>query len=140
LTLPDAANQALQSFRECSGWEQRARLLMLWGAKLETLDESARIEANRVSGCESNVWLSAEQRAGRWVFSANSDARLISGLIAVLLARVNGLSSDELTHVDLAEWFKQLGLERHLSPSRSNGLQAVMVRMQELSQAGGPQP
>jgi cysteine desulfuration protein SufE len=136
LTLPDAANQALQSFRECSGWEQRARLLMLWGTKLETLDESARIEANRVSGCESNVWLTAEQHSGRWVFTANSDARLISGLLAVLLARVNGLNSDELTRVDLADWFRQLGLERQLSPSRSNGLHAVLLRMQELSGVG----
>ena len=136
MTLPEAATQALQSFRDCASWEQRARLLMLWGAKLETLDESARTEANRVSGCESNVWLTAEQHAGHWVFTANSDARLISGLLAVLLARVNGLDSEELSCVDLPDWFKQLGLERQLSPSRSNGLQAVLLRMQALSDAG----
>ena len=136
MSLPAAAQQALQDFRHCAGWEQRARLLMLWGSKLQALDESARTEANRVSGCESNVWLSAEQRAGHWVFSACSDARLISGLLAVLLARVNGLDSQTLSCVDLPDWFRQLGLERQLSPSRSNGLQAVLRRMQELSAAG----
>lgn len=135
MSLPAAAQQALEEFRQCSGWEQRARLLMHWGSQLPALDESARTPANRVSGCESNVWLSAEQQAGGWVFRACSDARLISGLLAVLLARVNGLDSQALAAVDLPDWFRQLGLERHLSPSRSNGMQAVLQRMQALAPA-----
>lgn len=137
MSLPEEATEALQRFRECAGWEQRARLLMLWGSKLEVLEQSARNDANRIHGCASNVWLMAEQRDGRWFFTANSDARLISGLLAVLLARVNGLNSDELRQVDLPDWFAQLGLERQLSPSRSNGLNAVLQRMQALCGAEG---
>ena len=84
-------------------------------------------------GCESLVWLLAEQHEGRWRFRATSDARLLRGLLAVLLARVEGLSSNELAQLDLNDWFSQLGLQRQLSPSRSNGLHAVLRRMAELT-------
>ncbi|WP_147474713.1 SufE family protein, partial [Pseudomonas savastanoi] len=63
------------------------------------------------------------------------DARLIRGLVALLLARVNGLSAPELEAVDLSDWFDQLGLGRQLSPSRSNGLNAVLQKMRQLTQA-----
>lgn len=83
-------------------------------------------------GCESLVWLVAEQADGAWRFKAGSDARLLRGLLALLLVRVQGLTSDELLALDLRGWFSQLGLERQLSPSRSNGLHAVLQRMAEL--------
>ncbi|WP_148709736.1 SufE family protein, partial [Pseudomonas syringae group genomosp. 3] len=70
-----------------------------------------------------------------WRFRASSDARLIRGLVALLLARVNGLSAQEVQAVDLPDWFNQLGLGRQLSPSRSNGLNAVLQVMRELTQA-----
>jgi cysteine desulfuration protein SufE len=79
------------------------------------------------------VWLVGELRDGHWQFSASSDARMIRGLVALLLLRVNGLSADELQLVDLPDWFNQLGLSRQLSPSRSNGLNAVLKRMNELA-------
>ena len=133
MSLPADAEQALQGFAECRNWEQRARLLLAWGARLHGLDGQQRTDEQLVSGCESKVWLVGEQVDGRWQFHANSDARLISGLLAVLLARVNGLSRDELRELDLSGWFNQLGLARSLSPSRSNGLNAVLQRMQQLA-------
>ena len=131
--LPAAAEQALQVFSQPISWEQRARLLMTWGEQLAPLSEQERSEANRVHGCESQVWLVGEQQQGRWQFRAASDARLIRGLLALLLVRVNGLSAEALHALDLPDWFTQLGLARHLSPSRSNGLKAVLARMSELS-------
>nr|WP_225776607.1 SufE family protein [Pseudomonas sp. Marseille-Q3773] len=133
MTLPDQARQALEAFEQSKGWEQRARLLMQWGDRLEPLAEAEKTEANRVHGCESLVWLVAEQVEGAWRFKASSDARLLRGLLALLLVRVQGLASAELTALDLREWFTQLGLERQLSPSRSNGLHAVLQRMAELA-------
>ncbi|MEN0105002.1 MAG: SufE family protein [Pseudomonas sp.] len=132
-TLPAAAAQALETFGQPISWEQRARLLMSWGEQLVPLSDAERSDASRVDGCESLVWLVAEQHAGHWQFRASSDARLIRGLLALLLVRVNGLPVEELPALDLAAWFTQLGLARHLSPSRSNGLQAVLTRMAELS-------
>ena len=133
MTLPADAQAALDSFEQCSGWEQRARLLMQWGQHLPALDEHAKTDANRVHGCESQVWLVGELKDGHWQFAASSDARLIRGLVALLLTRVNGLTGEELKHVDLPAWFEQLGLSRQLSPSRSNGLNAVLQRMWELA-------
>ncbi|EKT4465166.1 SufE family protein [Pseudomonas putida] len=133
MSLPIEASQALESFEQARGWEQRARLLMQWGDRLEPLDDAQKCEANRVHGCESLVWLVAENDQGQWHFKASSDARLLRGLLALLLVRVQGLPSAELAQVDLRGWFTQLGLERQLSPSRSNGLHAVLQRMAELA-------
>ena len=133
MTLPTDAQAAHDSFAHCSGGEQRARLLMQWGQLLPELNEADKTEANRVHGCESLMWLVGEQVDGHWQFFAASDARLIRGLVALLLVRVNGLTTQELQQVDLPGWFEQLGLSRQLSPSRSNGLNAVLVRMRELA-------
>ncbi|WP_394559503.1 SufE family protein [Aquipseudomonas alcaligenes] len=133
MSLPSAAQKALDAFAACPGWEQRARLLMQWGERLQPLTEEERSEANRVHGCESQVWLVGEQRDGAWHFRAASDARLIRGLLAVLLARIDGLAAAELAALDLPAWFSELGLSRQLSPSRSNGLNAVLQRMAELA-------
>ncbi len=133
MTLPADAQAALESFEHCTGWEQRARLLMQWGQRLPELSEADKTDANRVHGCESQMWLVGKQVDGQWQFAASSEARLIRGLVALLLVRVNGLTTQELLQVDLPGWFEQLGLSRQLSPSRSNGLNAVLVRMRELA-------
>jgi sulfur transfer protein SufE len=131
MTLPDAAAQALQAFRQAAGWEQRARLLMQWGERLPPMSDAEKSDQQRVHGCESQVWLSAEPLDGRWQFKAYSDARLIRGLLALLLVRVEGLSAAEVEALDLPGWFTELGLARQLSPSRSNGMNAVLKRMRE---------
>lgn len=133
MSLPEAAREALDVFEQASGWEQRARLLMQWGEHLAPLSDAQQCEANRVHGCESQVWLVAEQAEGRWHFKAASDARLIRGLLALLLVRVEGLPGNELQQLDLPAWFTALGLGRQLSPSRSNGLNAVLQRMAQIA-------
>lgn len=131
MNLPPQASEALAAFGAAGSWEQRARLLMQWGERLEPLSDAERSEANRVHGCESQVWLVEEIKEGRRHFRAASDARLIRGLLAVLLARVQGLAPEELATLDLSDWFTQLGLSRQLSPSRTNGLNAVLDRMRK---------
>ena len=133
MSLPAKAREALDAFTVAGGWEQRARLLMQWGERLEALSDAERSDANRVHGCESQVWLVAERRGEQWHFRAGSDARLIRGLLAVLLARIDGLDAQALAELDLPAWFDQLGLASQLSPSRSNGLNAVLQRMRELA-------
>lgn len=133
MSLSPAAQDALDAFTGAAGWEQRARVLMQWGERLLPLSDEEKSEANRVHGCESQVWLVAHEEQGRWRFAAGSDARLIRGLLALLLVRVEGLSSAELRQLDLLDWFSQLGLGRQLSPSRSNGLNAVLQRMAQLA-------
>jgi len=135
MSLPEPAKIALDAFGGLKGWEQRARLLMQWGDQLSAFSESEKSDEHLVHGCESKVWLTGEISNGVWQFRASSDARLIRGLVALLLARVNGLSAEALQGIDLPEWFNQLGLGRQLSSSRSNGLNAVLQKMRQLTQA-----
>lgn len=133
MSLPKDAQDALDTFNASLSWEQRARLLMQWGERLPALAEAEKTDDHLVDGCESKVWLLGDVIEERWQFRAASDARLIRGLVALLLARVNGLSALELQQVDLNDWFTQLGLSRQLSPSRSNGLNAVLQKMRRLA-------
>lgn len=136
IALTEAADDMLKSFQLASGWEQRARLLMQWGERLEPLADTERNEANLVSGCDSKLWLVNDHRDGHVQFRGTSEARLLRGLLAVLLVRVNGLERQALQQLDVTEWFTQLGLARQLSPSRANGMSAVLQRMRELASAG----
>jgi cysteine desulfuration protein SufE len=133
--MPGDARTALETFNASLSWEQRARLLMQWGERLPTMTDEEKIDDHLVDGCESKVWLLGDVIDGHWQFRAASDARLIRGLVALLLTRVNGLSAQELQQVDLTDWFKQLGLSRQLSPSRSNGLNAVLQKMRGLAES-----
>jgi len=133
MSLPDAAQAAVEQFHQAGGWEQRARLLMQWAERLPPMAQADKVEANRVAGCESTVWLMAQPVGERLHFTAASEARLIRGLLALLLIRIDGLSPGELDQLDLPAWFEQLGLGRQLSPSRSNGLNAVLKRMRQLA-------
>ena len=133
MSLPIEAQTALETFNGSLSWEQRARLLMQWGDRLPPMSDQEKTDERLVDGCESKVWLVGDVVDGHWQFRAASDARLIRGLVALLLARVNGLSLQELQQVDLVEWFTQLGLTRQLSPSRSNGLNAVLQKMRQLA-------
>lgn len=130
--LSAAAQQALTEFQDCGLWEQRARLLLQWGAQLEELPEAQRVADNLVHGCETRVWLVLDQQTQPLRFQVASEARLLRGLLAVLLVRIDGLNAQQITKVDIVDWFNQLGLSRQLSPSRSNGLNAVLLRMHEL--------
>lgn len=131
--LPEAAAETLHTFQQAAGWEQRARLLMQWGDRLEPLSDTERNDGNLVAGCDSKLWLVGETRGDRWHFRGASEARLLRGLLAVLLVRADGLIADELLQLDVTEWFNQLGLARQLSPSRANGMNAVLQRMRELA-------
>ncbi|WP_313086514.1 SufE family protein [Pseudomonas sp.] len=133
--LPGPAADALASFQQAAGWEQRARLLMQWGDRLEPLADAERSDGNLVTGCDSKVWLVGEHRGDGWHFRGTSEARLLRGLLAVLLVRVDGLAAGELQRLDVTEWFDQLGLSRQLSPSRANGMNAVLARMRALATA-----
>ncbi|WP_462382120.1 SufE family protein [Pseudomonas sp. Marseille-QA0892] len=130
MSLPAKAEQALQAFAAVSSWENRTRLLMAWGdQELETLPEDQRDDAHRVDGCDSAVWLETRIEDEQLFVRAASDARLIRGLLAVLVARVEGANRHTIAAIDIADWFEQLGLARQLSPSRASGMNAVWERI-----------
>ncbi|MFD1259089.1 SufE family protein [Entomomonas asaccharolytica] len=132
MSLSNTAQQILDTFTAANSWEQKMRLLMQVGATLQPLDEKEQIDKNQVQGCESLVWLIAEQHNQLWHFKAYSDARLMRGLLVVLIVRVNGLTADEIKQIDLEDWFLQLGLARQLSSSRRDGLKAIFQKIKSI--------
>ncbi len=127
-TAADAASadSLLQRLEACRGWQARYREIMLLGRDLPAMTQELRTDANRLHGCESHVWLSVEYRDGRLWLQMDADARVIRGLIALLLAAFNGKTPSQILNFDLQGLFERLALMQHLSPSRGNGLLAIV--------------
>lgn len=124
--LSPAAQSTLTEFQTCHSWENRARLLLKYGQQLDPITHEQRTQESLIRGCESPVWCLLHQQEGVLQIQLDTDARLLKGLLAVLLVRIQGLTAAELAQLDINDWFTQLGLSRQLSPSRSNGLNAVI--------------
>ncbi|QPL52967.1 cysteine desulfurase sulfur acceptor subunit CsdE [Vibrio navarrensis] len=118
-----------------SGWEDRYRQVILWGKQLPVMPEALKSAQITVAGCESQVWLLSQQRDGRWYFCADSDARIVRGLIALVMAAFDGKSAEQILAFDIDDYFAKLGLIAHLSPSRGNGLKAIVEQMKQQVQA-----
>lgn len=112
-----------------SGWEDRYRQVIQWGKKLPKMPDALKGEQVTVSGCESTVWLVSEYVDGKWYFCADSDARIVRGLIALVMAAYDGKSAQQIQAFDIDGYFDQLGLIAHLSPSRGNGLKAIVEQI-----------
>lgn len=123
---PDA-NSIRQQFAAAHGWENQYRLIIQLGKLLPALPMEWQIEENRLKGCESQAWLTGEQSEdGSWHFACDSDARIVRGLIVIVLAALNHQSVETIRTFDMDSYFAELGLEKHLSPSRGNGLRAIV--------------
>ncbi|ANW23761.1 cysteine desulfurase, sulfur acceptor subunit CsdE [Vibrio coralliilyticus] len=120
----------MQGFK---GWEDRYRQVIQWGKKLPAMPDELKSEQVTVSGCESQVWLVSENLDGVWHFCADSDARIVRGLIALVMAAYNGKTSAEIQAINIDEYFEKLGLIAHLSPSRGNGLKAIVEQIKQVS-------
>ncbi len=135
--ITDAPEVALYTqLKAQPDWNSRYRLLLLAGKKLPPLPETDKTDQNRVSGCESHTWLVCRSDSSdAIVFQADSEARIIRGLIALLHERFNGQSAQSIIDTDIDTLFHSLGLEQHLSPSRSNGFHALIEGIKHLAQA-----
>ena len=128
-------NQIQAKLTLAKGWDSRHREIMLLGKGLVRLDKSFRNESSLISGCESQAWLVGNKNAqGNYTFGADSDAKIIRGLLVIVLAVFNHKSREEIHTFDIEYYFKTLGLLQHLSPSRGNGLIAIVDRIREISQ------
>jgi cysteine desulfuration protein SufE len=114
-------------------WEDRYRYLIELGRTLAPLPDALRTDANKVRGCASQVWLSTQIKPGggapEFTFLADSDAHIVRGLIAILVAIYNGRSVDEVLAIQPDPYFGDLGLKEHLTPQRSNGLASMVARI-----------
>ena len=112
-------------------WEERYKYIIDLGKELPVMDASLRTDEYLVRGCQSQVWLVDEWRAGKLFFQADSDAFIVKGLLGVVLAAFNGKTPGEILAFDIDAYFTQLDLLQHLSSTRGNGLKAMVKRIQD---------
>ena len=117
-------------------WEDKYRFLIDLGKAVENLPERHRVEANLVRGCQSQVWLTHAYDAerDRLRLAIDSDAHIVRGLIAIVLAAYDGLSPAQILAFDMEALFDELELVNHLSPTRGNGLRAMVGRIREVAE------
>lgn len=112
-------------------WEDRYKYIIDLGKELPPLDDQYKVEDNIVRGCQSQVWLVPNKQGDAYFFDVDSDAFIVKGLLAVILAAFNGKTADFILRFDVDNYFSQLDLVRHLSPTRGNGLKAMVKRIQD---------
>jgi cysteine desulfuration protein SufE len=138
MTRPiDAAlDELADEFELLGDWEERYRYVIELGRDLAPLSDAERSEGNKVRGCASQVWLVTEpQDDGTIVFRGDSDAHIVSGLIAILLRLYSGRPAGDIAAFDAKAALDRLGLSEALSSQRSNGLKAMVARIQRDAQA-----
>ena len=130
----DLSAISLAQLREARSWQQQYKLIIQWG-KLIGPKPALRLSDNIIRGCEVPVWLVHTSEQGRHYFELDCDSSVIKGLASLLLVQVNGKTSEALSGLDLHGELHSLGLEKHLTPSRNNGLNAIIARIyQHLNQ------
>ncbi|WP_244470683.1 SufE family protein [Microvirga massiliensis] len=130
--VPDI-DEILSNFEFLDDWEERYRYLIELGRLMEPLPEEARTEANRVKGCASQVWLETRvDQSGedpRLIWRGDSDAHIVRGLVALMIALYSGRTAREVLSTDAISLFRNLGLSEHLTPQRSNGVRSMVDRI-----------
>ncbi|KAF0283401.1 SufE family protein [Spiribacter roseus] len=128
----------IDTFNFLDNWEDRYRLLIDMGRELPELPDEARIEANRVDGCTSNVWLEttvSDEHPPRMFFTADSDAFIVKGLVAILLKAYSGKTPQEILNTDIESLFDDLGLSQQLTANRRDGFVAMVKQVRNRAQA-----
>ena len=133
-TAHDAQQQIAEEFAFFGDWTERYQYLIDLGKQLPPFPEDAKTEANRVHGCQSMVWLIHHGDAANLQFEAISDSAIVSGLIALVLRVYSGRPATEIVATE-PQFIEQIGLAKHLSPTRSNGLAAMLASIKSRAAA-----
>lgn len=127
-TINELQDEVIGEFSDFDDWMDKYQLLIDLGNEQEPLDEKYKTEQNLIDGCQSRVWLQADWVEGKIIFQAESDALIVKGIIALLIKVLSGHTPDEILDADLY-FIDRIGLKEHLSPTRSNGLLAMVKQM-----------
>jgi cysteine desulfuration protein SufE len=132
LSLNERQSRMVSAFGGLTQWEDKYKLLIEIGKLLSPLADELKTEDAKVKGCQSQVWLHAKMQDGKVTFQADSDALLVRGLVAILLAVYSGMTPGEIKSDD-ARFLILMGFEKNLSPSRTNGLNAMLKQMKNFA-------
>ena len=128
MNINEIQDEIIGEFEELDDWMDRYQLLIDLGNDLEPLDERYKTEQNLIDGCQSRVWVQCDYSEGRLHFQAESDALIVKGIIALLIRVLDNHTPQEILAADLY-FIERIGLREHLSPTRSNGLLAMVKQI-----------
>lgn len=128
MTINEAQDEVIEEFSDFTDWMDKYQMLIDLGNDLDALDEKYKNNQNLIDGCQSRVWLQCDYRDGKLWFTADSDALIVKGIIALLIQVVSGHTPKEIAGADLY-FIDKIGLREHLSPTRSNGLLAMVKQI-----------
>ena len=128
MTINEIQDEIIDEFSGFDDWMDKYQLLIDLGNEQEPLDEKYKVESNLIGGCQSRVWLQADYVDGKINFTAESDALIVKGIVALLIRVLSGHTPQERLDADLY-FIEQIGLKEHLSPTRSNGLLAMVKQI-----------
>lgn len=127
-TINELQDEVVEEFSDFDDWMDKYQMLIDLGNDLETLDDKYKTEQNLIDGCQSRVWVQCDYAGGKLVFTADSDALIVKGIIALLIQVLSGHTPKEILDADLY-FIDKIGLRDHLSPTRSNGLLAMVKQI-----------
>ena len=128
MTINELQDEVIEEFSDFTDWMDKYQLLIDLGNEQQPLDDRYKTESNLIDGCQSRVWLQAEYVDGKIELTAESDALIVKGIIALLIRVLSGHTPDEILNADLY-FIDRIGLKEHLSPTRSNGLVAMVKQI-----------
>lgn len=128
MTINEAQNEVVEEFEDFTDWMDKYQMLIDLGNELDVLNEKYKNDSNLIDGCQSRVWLQCDIVDGKLQFTADSDALIVKGIIALLIQVLSGHTPNEILDADLY-FIDKIGLKEHLSPTRSNGLLAMVKQI-----------
>lgn len=128
MTINELQDEVIEEFEDFTDWMDKYQMLIDLGNELTPLDEKYKTEQNLIDGCQSRVWIQCDCQDGVLIFTADSDALIVKGIIALLLKVLSGHSPKEILDTELY-FIDRIGLRDHLSPTRSNGLLAMVKQI-----------
>lgn len=128
MTIEQIENEIIDDFAVFDDWMDKYEYIIDLGKELPLIDEKYKVDENLIKGCQSRVWLHAEIKDNKIVYSADSDAIITKGIISLLISVLNNQNSKDITEAKLG-FINEIGLKEHLSPTRSNGLVSMVKQM-----------
>jgi len=129
----DLSDEIVDTLSFFDSWEDRYRYMIDLGKELPAMDHSLRTDDRIVPGCQSQVWIDYKVESNKLMFQVDSDALIVKGLLAIVMAAYNNKSKQEILEFDIKDYFQKLDLIKHLSPTRGNGLMAMVDKIRELA-------
>ena len=128
MTINELQNNVIEEFADFDDWMDKYAILIDLGNSLPPLEEKYKTESNLIEGCQSRVWLQADYVDGKILFKGESDAVIVKGIVSLLISILSDHTPQEILDADLY-FIEKIGLKEHLSPTRSNGLVAMVKQM-----------